>query len=214
MYLNQRALNRICLNQRAVNRMYLNQRAVNRICLNQRAVNRMYLNQRAVNRICLNQRAVNMISCNVHPCIHHRGYDVGPHQRPTPPCNNCGGAGPGGDASCARRAYDRGGVGPPPSGSFPDCDGGGTYPPHPPPLLHPKIEQCPATPPSPPAATDDAVVCAGCGQRISDRFYLLAVDRRWHAACLQCCQCRQTLDGEVTCFSRDGNIYCKKDYHR
>lgn len=56
--------------------------------------------------------------------------------------------------------------------------------------------------------------CAGCGQRIADRFYLLAVDRRWHAACLQCCACRHALDGEVTCFSRDGNIYCKKDYYR
>ncbi|XP_069674434.1 LIM/homeobox protein Lhx9-like isoform X2 [Periplaneta americana] len=61
---------------------------------------------------------------------------------------------------------------------------------------------------------DDAVVCAGCGHRISDRFYLLAVDRRWHASCLQCCQCRQTLDGEMTCYARDGNIYCKKDYYR
>ncbi|XP_044733436.1 putative uncharacterized protein DDB_G0277255 [Chrysoperla carnea] len=58
-----------------------------------------------------------------------------------------------------------------------------------------------------------AAICAGCGQLISDRFYLQAVDRRWHAACLQCCQCRHTLDGEVTCFSRNGNIYCKKDYY-
>lgn len=57
-------------------------------------------------------------------------------------------------------------------------------------------------------------LCAGCGQRISDRFYLEAVDRIWHAACLQCCQCRNTLDEEGTCFSRDGNIYCKKDYYR
>lgn len=58
------------------------------------------------------------------------------------------------------------------------------------------------------------VVCAGCGLRISDRFYLLAVDQQWHASCLQCCQCRQTLDSEATCFTRDGNIYCKKDYYR
>jgi LIM homeobox protein 2/9 len=71
-------------------------------------------------------------------------------------------------------------------------------------------------PQSPPSCKleEPAVTCGGCGNRIADRFYLLAVDQRWHASCLQCCQCRQTLDGEVTCFSRDGNIYCKKDYYR
>lgn len=82
----------------------------------------------------------------------------------------------------------------------------------------PKLEppQPPGTPPTPPANAEDAsgAICAGCGLRIADRFYLQAVDRRWHAACLQCCQCRNTLDGEITCFSRDGNIYCKKDYYR
>ncbi|XP_034232633.1 LIM/homeobox protein Lhx9-like [Thrips palmi] len=92
------------------------------------------------------------------------------------------------------------------------------------PTLRPKQER-PCSPASSlagdggPASTtttelEAAGPCAGCGQRISDRFYLLAVDRRWHAACLQCCSCRHALDGEVTCFSRDGNIYCKKDYYR
>lgn len=57
-------------------------------------------------------------------------------------------------------------------------------------------------------------MCAGCGQQISDRFYLYAVDRQWHASCLQCSQCARTLDDEVTCFARDGNIYCRKDYQR
>ncbi|KAJ8954923.1 hypothetical protein NQ318_016863 [Aromia moschata] len=85
----------------------------------------------------------------------------------------------------------------------------------------PKLEPLgPGTPPTPPSGgcADDGggggAVCAGCGTRITDRFYLQAVDRRWHAACLQCCQCRNTLDGDITCFSRDGNIYCKKDYYR
>ncbi|VEN50732.1 unnamed protein product, partial [Callosobruchus maculatus] len=95
----------------------------------------------------------------------------------------------------------------------------------------PKLES-PSTPPSRPPASASAGVglsddgggathevggpahCGGCGQRITDRFYLQAVDRRWHTACLQCCQCRRTLDGDLTCFSRDGNIYCKKDYYR
>ena len=47
-----------------------------------------------------------------------------------------------------------------------------------------------------------------------DRFYLSAVEKRWHAGCLQCCVCQQRLEGETSCFSRDGNIYCKNDYYR
>lgn len=57
-------------------------------------------------------------------------------------------------------------------------------------------------------------VCAGCGRHISDRFYLLALERHWHVSCLQCSQCGRTLDDEITCFARDGNIYCRKDYQR
>lgn len=56
--------------------------------------------------------------------------------------------------------------------------------------------------------------CAGCGGRIHDRFYLLAVDRQWHSSCLKCSECKLPLDSELTCFSRDGNIYCKEDYYR
>nr|XP_018903918.1 PREDICTED: LIM/homeobox protein Lhx9-like [Bemisia tabaci] len=58
------------------------------------------------------------------------------------------------------------------------------------------------------------VVCAGCEQRIVERFYLLAADRQWHVACLQCSQCKLPLDAQLTCFSRHGNIYCKDDYYR
>lgn len=56
--------------------------------------------------------------------------------------------------------------------------------------------------------------CAGCGGRILDRYYLLAVDRQWHSPCLKCCECKLPLDTELTCFARDGNIYCKEDYYR
>ncbi|KAF6200604.1 hypothetical protein GE061_005047 [Apolygus lucorum] len=56
--------------------------------------------------------------------------------------------------------------------------------------------------------------CAGCQGRITERFYLLAVDRQWHLGCLQCAECKLSLDTEVTCYSRHGNIYCKHDYHR
>ncbi|XP_052564191.1 protein apterous isoform X1 [Culex pipiens pallens] len=63
----------------------------------------------------------------------------------------------------------------------------------------------------PPSGLDE---CAGCDMPIQDRFYLSAVERKWHATCLQCCVCRQTLEGANSCFSRDGNIYCKTDYYR
>ncbi|XP_018327256.1 LIM/homeobox protein Lhx9-like [Agrilus planipennis] len=59
-----------------------------------------------------------------------------------------------------------------------------------------------------------AVICAACRDRIHDRYYLLAVDRQWHAHCLKCSECKLPLDSEVTCFAREGNIYCKEDYYR
>ncbi|KAF4522875.1 hypothetical protein B566_EDAN012810 [Ephemera danica] len=59
-----------------------------------------------------------------------------------------------------------------------------------------------------------AVGCAGCGGHIKDRYYLLAVDRQWHSACLKCCECKLPLDSELTCFARANNIYCKEDYYR
>uniref|UniRef100_T1J7L2 Apterous n=1 Tax=Strigamia maritima TaxID=126957 RepID=T1J7L2_STRMM len=57
-------------------------------------------------------------------------------------------------------------------------------------------------------------VCAGCGDKIVDRFYLLAVDQQWHIHCLKCSECQLRLDSELTCFARDGHIYCKEDYFR
>ncbi|XP_071444859.1 LIM/homeobox protein Lhx9-like, partial [Hetaerina americana] len=76
----------------------------------------------------------------------------------------------------------------------------------------------PSPPPTPPpTAADDAsgaACCFGCGGRICDRFYLLAVDRQWHSGCLKCCECKLPLHSELTCFARGGNIYCKEDYYR
>ncbi|XP_068618151.1 protein apterous-like isoform X2 [Battus philenor] len=68
----------------------------------------------------------------------------------------------------------------------------------------------PDDPPAPPP--EDA--CAGCGSRITDRFYLLALERRWHTPCLRCCECKMPLDSEQRCYSRDSNIFCKNDYFR
>ncbi|XP_015920224.1 LIM/homeobox protein Lhx9 [Parasteatoda tepidariorum] len=64
------------------------------------------------------------------------------------------------------------------------------------------------------SVSSSPVRCAGCGGVIVDRYYLLAVDRQWHMSCLTCCQCKVQLDSELTCFSRDGHIYCKEDYYR
>ncbi|KAJ8384877.1 hypothetical protein AAFF_G00196850 [Aldrovandia affinis] len=63
-------------------------------------------------------------------------------------------------------------------------------------------------------SSDRAAVCAGCGGKISDRYYLLAVDKQWHMRCLKCCDCKLNLESELTCFSKDGSIYCKEDYYR
>ncbi|KAF5898661.1 LIM/homeobox protein Lhx2 isoform X1, partial [Clarias magur] len=57
-------------------------------------------------------------------------------------------------------------------------------------------------------------LCAGCGGKISDRYFLLAVDKQWHMRCLKCCECKLNLESELTCFSKDGSIYCKEDYYR
>lgn len=76
--------------------------------------------------------------------------------------------------------------------------------------------------PSPPTVSGSAAdegeqhpgTCAGCGDRITDRYYLLAVEKRFHVTCLVCVVCRLPLDSEVTCFAKDGDIYCKEDYYR
>ncbi|XP_009871018.1 PREDICTED: LIM/homeobox protein Lhx2-like, partial [Apaloderma vittatum] len=40
----------------------------------------------------------------------------------------------------------------------------------------------------PSISSDRAALCAGCGGKISDRYYLLAVDKQWHMRCLKCCE--------------------------
>nr|XP_012135262.1 PREDICTED: LIM/homeobox protein Lhx9-like isoform X1 [Megachile rotundata] len=62
--------------------------------------------------------------------------------------------------------------------------------------------------------SDGNLGCGGCGREIAERWYLRAADRAWHCGCLRCCHCRVPLAAELTCFARDGNIYCKEDYYR
>ncbi|XP_041049865.1 LIM/homeobox protein Lhx2-like isoform X1 [Carcharodon carcharias] len=66
----------------------------------------------------------------------------------------------------------------------------------------------------PSISSERPAVCAGCGGKISDRYYLLAVDKQWHMRCLKCCECKLALESELTCFAKDGSIYCKEDYYR
>ena len=57
-------------------------------------------------------------------------------------------------------------------------------------------------------------LCAGCRLRIIDKFYLCAVEAKWHSTCLKCSDCGVELANQLSCFERDGNIYCKDDYIR
>jgi hypothetical protein len=62
-------------------------------------------------------------------------------------------------------------------------------------------------PPSPP-------LCAGCRLRIVDKFYLCAVERKWHSSCLKCAECGVELESQLSCYERNGHIFCKDDYLR
>lgn len=57
--------------------------------------------------------------------------------------------------------------------------------------------------------------CAGCGKKITDRFFLKACELYWHEDCLKCgcCDCRL---GEVgsTLYTKANLILCKRDYLR
>ncbi|GAB1597429.1 LIM/homeobox protein Lhx9-like [Argonauta hians] len=57
-------------------------------------------------------------------------------------------------------------------------------------------------------------VCAGCGDLITERYYLNVANNAWHFNCLKCYECKSTLDTERSCYERMGNYYCKDDYQR
>uniref|UniRef100_A0A3P8SNU0 LIM zinc-binding domain-containing protein n=1 Tax=Amphiprion percula TaxID=161767 RepID=A0A3P8SNU0_AMPPE len=60
----------------------------------------------------------------------------------------------------------------------------------------------------------EPMMCAGCGEQVCDRFFLLAAGRVWHSVCLRCSQCQCELQTHPSLFWRDGNIYCQQDYSR
>ena len=93
----------------------------------------------------------------------------------------------------------------------------------PPPHLYPlPTSECWPPPPVGPPVTSEPnesnsgvpPLCAGCRLRIEDKFYLSAVDVKWHSACLKCAECGVELETQSSCFEKDGHIYCKDDYRR
>uniref|UniRef100_A0A7N6AG90 LIM/homeobox protein Lhx9 n=1 Tax=Anabas testudineus TaxID=64144 RepID=A0A7N6AG90_ANATE len=60
----------------------------------------------------------------------------------------------------------------------------------------------------------EPITCAGCGEQVCDRFFLLAAGRVWHSVCLRCSQCHCELQTHASLFWRDGSIYCQQDYCR
>ncbi|XP_037038909.1 LIM domain transcription factor LMO4 [Bradysia coprophila] len=57
--------------------------------------------------------------------------------------------------------------------------------------------------------------CAGCSGKITERYFLQALDRFWHNSCLKCQCCNvQLADIGSSCFTKSGMILCKSDYTR
>ncbi|XP_035536735.1 LIM/homeobox protein Lhx9-like [Morone saxatilis] len=63
-------------------------------------------------------------------------------------------------------------------------------------------------------SVQEPMMCAGCGEQVCDRFFLLAAGRVWHSVCLRCSQCQCELQTHPSLYWRDGNIYCQQDYCR
>ena len=57
---------------------------------------------------------------------------------------------------------------------------------------------------------DSIPVCTGCQTPIMDRFILKVLDKAWHSKCLCCVDCGDLLVDK--CYSREGAVYCKRDF--
>ena len=56
--------------------------------------------------------------------------------------------------------------------------------------------------------------CTGCGSFITERYFLVVMNRAWHIQCLRCSECKICLDSQNSCFTKDGHIFCKDDYYK
>lgn len=57
-------------------------------------------------------------------------------------------------------------------------------------------------------------MCAGCSDKIVQRYLLQVNGVHYHTGCLRCFVCGVCLQGENSCFVRDERVYCKGDYYR
>ena len=56
--------------------------------------------------------------------------------------------------------------------------------------------------------------CRGCGHGIYDQCFLMVSQDCWHIQCLKCADCQVELENELTCFTKDGLVFCRSDYYR
>ncbi|XP_053674315.1 LIM/homeobox protein Awh-like [Anopheles nili] len=54
--------------------------------------------------------------------------------------------------------------------------------------------------------------CGGCAEQITDRYLFEVNGSAWHGSCLRCSVCFCPLERQVSCYLRDGDMYCKSDY--
>uniref|UniRef100_A0A182JUB7 Arrowhead n=1 Tax=Anopheles christyi TaxID=43041 RepID=A0A182JUB7_9DIPT len=54
--------------------------------------------------------------------------------------------------------------------------------------------------------------CGSCTEPITDRYIFEVNGSAWHGSCLRCTVCFCPLDRQVSCYLRDGDMYCKSDY--
>ncbi|XP_038120153.1 LIM/homeobox protein Awh isoform X1 [Culex quinquefasciatus] len=54
--------------------------------------------------------------------------------------------------------------------------------------------------------------CGGCSEQITDRYIFEVSGCAWHGACLRCSVCYCPLERQVSCYFKDGEVYCKTDY--
>ncbi|KAI0984304.1 hypothetical protein GJ496_004318 [Pomphorhynchus laevis] len=54
--------------------------------------------------------------------------------------------------------------------------------------------------------------CAGCSNKILDRFVYTVIGCTWHAECVRCCICQQLLTEK--CYTKTQRLYCRDDYFR
>ncbi|XP_058245049.1 LIM/homeobox protein Lhx4 [Hemibagrus wyckioides] len=53
--------------------------------------------------------------------------------------------------------------------------------------------------------------CAGCNQRILDKFVCKVQDLHWHSSCLRCAECEELLSDR--CYCRGGHVYCREHFY-